>query len=445
MLNVSQLVEEQKLGRFSIALLAWCFLIVLLDGYDQIAIAFAAPAIAQAWHVKAGSFAQVFGAGLFGVLIGSLALGFAGDRFGRKRTIIYGSIWFGLLTMACAWTRSIDQLIVLRFLAGIGMGGVVPNTVALVAEYAPKQRRATWVTLMFSGFSVGAGGGGAVSSWLLPHFGWSVIFWFGGAAAVLVALASIFALPESIRFLVLNQRDPVLIRRLVRRMDPNLDVSQITTFVLDDEPVGRAGPRALFSGPLRYVTPLLWVVFILNSLALHFLQNWLPLIFGIAGIAPQQAAIVAMMFPVGGTIGALVLSRFVDRHGMVAIVALAALGCPVAASLGHSMPQPLLMVFVFMSGVCVIGTQFGLYALAGIIYPTSLRSAGVGTAIGIGKFGSVAGSMLGGVLLAMHLPIDRLFINVSIVFVFIAGFSMMLGWSHRVSKGLATASIHRSS
>jgi AAHS family 4-hydroxybenzoate transporter-like MFS transporter len=92
MLNVSQLVEEQKLGRFSIALLAWCFLIVLLDGYDQIAIAFAAPAIAQVWHVQAGSFAQVFGAGLFGVLIGSLALGFAGDRFGRKRTIIYGSI-----------------------------------------------------------------------------------------------------------------------------------------------------------------------------------------------------------------------------------------------------------------------------------------------------------------------------------------------------------------
>jgi AAHS family 4-hydroxybenzoate transporter-like MFS transporter len=108
------------------------------------------------------------------------------------------------------------------------------------------------------------------------------------------------------------------------------------------------------------------------------------------------------------------------------------------------MPQPLLMAAVFMSGVCVIGTQFGLYALAGIIYPTSLRSAGVGTAIGIGKFGSVAGSMLGGVLLAMHLPVDRLFINVSIVFVFIAAFSMMLGWSHRAGKDLATEAIHRS-
>jgi AAHS family 4-hydroxybenzoate transporter-like MFS transporter len=435
MLNVSQLVQEQKLGRFAIALLAWCFLIVLLDGYDQIAIAFAAPAIVKAWHIKAGSFAPVFGIGLFGVLAGSILLGFIGDRVGRKRTIIYGSLFFGILTMACAKAESIDQLIVLRFLAGIGMGGVVPNTVALVAEYAPKERRATWVTLMFSGFSVGAGGGGAVSSWLLPHFGWSVIFLLGGACAVAVALASFFVLPESIRFLVLKRGDPMRIAQLVRRMAPGREVPPGTAFVLDDEPRQSAGPRALFGESLRYVTPLLWVVFILNSLALHFLQNWLPLLFGMAGLAPERAAVVAMMFPVGGTIGALALSRFVDRHGMTAIVALAALGCPVAASLGHAMPEALLMVVVFVSGVCVIGTQFGLYALAGIIYPTALRSAGVGTAIGVGKFGSVAGSMLGGVLLAMHLPIDRLFVNVSIVFLFITAFSVLLGWSWRVSRG----------
>lgn len=433
-LNISQLVEGQKLGRFAVVLLAWCFLIVLLDGYDQIAIAFAAPALAKAWQVPAGGFAPVFGIGLFGVLIGSLLLGFLGDRIGRKKTIIYGSIFFGLLTMACSRATSIDQLIVLRFLAGIGMGGVVPNTVALVAEYAPKHRRATWVTLMFSGFSFGAGGGGAVSSWLLPHFGWGIIFVMGGGAAVLVALASIAMLPESIRFLVVKQRDPKQIFRLVRQMAPTLAVPADTSFVVDDEVAVRSSPLALFGGPLRYVTPLLWMVFILNSLALHFLQNWLPLMFGIAGIVPERAAIVAMMFPVGGTVGALVLSRYVDRHGMSAIVALAAIGCPIAASLGHAMPEPLLMVMVFLCGVCVIGTQFGLYALAGIIYPTALRSAGVGSAIGIGKFGSIAGSMLGGVLLAMHLPIDELFFNVSAVFVFITLFSLVLGWSHRNSK-----------
>jgi AAHS family 4-hydroxybenzoate transporter-like MFS transporter len=252
-------------------------------------------------------------------------------------------------------------------------------------------------------------------------------------SAMLVSLISILVLPESIRFLVLRQQGGEQIVRLVRRMDPSRRVTPGTTFVLDDEPALRAGPRALLGGSLRYVTPLLWVVFILNSLALHFLQNWLPLMFGIAGLAPERAAVVSMMFPVGGTIGALLLSRFVDRHGMTAIVVLAALGCPIAASLGHAMPEPLLMAVVFMSGVCVIGTQFGLYALAGIIYPTSLRSTGVGTAIGIGKLGSVAGAMLGGALLAMHLPIDRLFVNVSAVFVLITIFSALLGRSRHAS------------
>jgi len=434
-INIAARVEEQRVGRFAITLLAWCFIVVLLDGYDQIAVAFAAPALIKAWHVKAGEFAQVFGIGLFGVLVGSLLLGFVGDRLGRKRTIIYGSLFFGLLTMACGRAASLEQLTVLRFLAGIGMGGVVPNTVALVAEYAPKARRATWVTLMFSGFSVGAGGGGAVSSWLLPHFGWPVIFLIGGASAVLVACFSFVVLPESIRFMVIKQRDPRQIARLASRLDPSRPVPPDAVFVLDDETrLTGTGPCALFGGSLHYVTPLLWVVFILNSLALHFLQNWLPLLFGMTSLNPERAAQAAMMFPLGGTIGALVLSRFVDRHGMTAIVALAVLGCPIAASLGIEMPPALLFATVFMSGVCVIGTQFGLYALAGIIYPTTLRSSGVGAAIGIGKLGSVAGSMLGGVLLAMHLPIARLFVDVSVVFVFIALFSVMLGWSRRAGE-----------
>jgi AAHS family 4-hydroxybenzoate transporter-like MFS transporter len=430
--NISRVVQDQTSGRFAFALLAWCFVIVLLDGYDQIAIAYAAPALVKAWHAKAGDFAPVFGVGLFGVLVGSLLLGFVGDRLGRKRTIIYGSLAFGLLTMACAAASSIEQMTVLRFLAGIGMGGVVPNTVALVAEYAPRQRRATWVTLMFSGFSVGASGGGAVSSWLLPQFGWQIIFLIGGAAAVVVAFASFRALPESIRFLVLKERNHAEIVRLVQRMFPARPVTQGTRFVLDDEaPLTRASPRALFGSGLRYVTPLLWAVFILNSLALHFLQNWLPMLFGLAGLAPERSALVAMMFPVGGTIGALALSRLVDRHGMMVIGVLAALGCPVAASLGHAMPQAVLMAAVFMSGVCVIGTQFGLYALAGSIYPTPVRSLGVGTAIGVGKFGSIAGSMLGGVLLAMHLPIGDLFMNVALLFVFITAFAALLAVSHR--------------
>ena len=130
-INVSALVENQKPGAFAVGLIAWCFLIVLIDGYDQVAAAFSAPALIKAWHASPAAFGRVFGVGLSGVLVGSLLLGLIGDRFGRKRTIIYGSLFFGALTLACAFATSLDQLTLLRFLAGIGMGGVVPNTVAL--------------------------------------------------------------------------------------------------------------------------------------------------------------------------------------------------------------------------------------------------------------------------------------------------------------------------
>ena len=431
-LNVSALIERQKLGGFALLLIVWCFLIVLIDGFDQVAAAFAAPALIHAWHTSAAGFGRVFGVGLFGVLVGSLLLGFSGDRFGRKLTIIYGSIWFGILTFMCGYADSLEQLTLLRFLAGIGMGGVVPNTVALVSEYAPKARRATWITLMFSGFSVGAGGGGAVASWLLPRFGWPVLFTLGGAAAIIVALASFALLPESIRFLIMNGRDVRAIRRIAGRLGAEGEAAR---YVIDDETRERVGPTALFQDGLARVTPLLWAIFILNSLALHFLQNWLPILFSMSTLAPARAAQAAMMFPVGGTVGALALSRCVDRYGARVILMLAVIGCPIAASLGTPMPTAWLFAAVFASGVCVIGSQFALYAVSGMVYPTTLRSTGVGSAIGIGKLGSVAGSMLGGVLLSMHLPVAQLFFNLAAVLVFVAILSASLRSASRLDRG----------
>ncbi|AET93484.1 MFS transporter [Burkholderia sp. KK1] len=431
--NVSALIERQKLGGFPLMLIVWCFLIVLIDGYDQVAAAFAAPALMHAWHTNAAGFGRVFGVGLFGVLVGSLLLGVSGDRYGRRLTIIYGSLSFGILTFLCAYANSLEQLTLLRFLAGIGMGGVVPNTVALVSEYAPKARRATWITLMFSGFSVGAGGGGAVASWLLPRFGWPVLFTVGGVAAIAVALASFALLPESIRFLIMNGRDPRRIGRIARRLGAEAEGDAVR-YVIDDETRVRVRPAALFQNGLAKVTPLLWAIFILNSLALHFLQNWLPILFSMSTLEPARAAQAAMMFPVGGTIGALALSRCVDRFGVRVILLLAITGCPIAASLGMPMPTAWLFAAVFASGVCVIGSQFALYAVSGMVYPTTLRSTGVGSAIGVGKLGSVAGSLLGGVLLSLHLPVERLFFNLATVFVAIALLSAVLGGVRRFER-----------
>ncbi|SEA29228.1 MFS transporter [Paraburkholderia sartisoli] len=434
--DIAVLIEEQKTGRFAVGLLFWCFLVMLMDGYDQTAVSFAAPAIIKDWHVARGGFGPVFGAGLFGTLIGSFIFGYLGDRLGRKKAIIIGSLFFGLLTWASVWATSLQQLMLLRFLAGIGMGGVVPNSVALVAEYAPKRLRATWVTLMFSGFSIGAGSGGLVSSALIHRFGWPVMFAVGGVGSLLVAVLLIFTLPESAKLLVVRQRSVETVRRLVARLRPDLDIPADAQFVPGEvREKQRFVLKLIFSDGLAAITPLLWIVFIANSMALYFLQNWLPILMEGMGVDPRGAGLITMMFSVGGVLGGLILCRFVDRHGVLAIISLPAIGCPVVALLGHGSSQTWLMVAVFAAGFCVVGAQYGLYAVAGMIYPTSFRSAGVGSAISVGKIGSVSGPMIGGVLLSMHLPVTQLFYSASLLFVVVAVFSTVLALLYRARFG----------
>jgi AAHS family 4-hydroxybenzoate transporter-like MFS transporter len=430
--NIAALIEQQKIGRFAVGLLFWCFLIMLMDGYDQTAVSFAAPAIIKDWHVARGGFGPVFGAGLLGTLIGSFIFGYLGDRLGRKKAIVIGSISFGMLTYASIWVSSLHELMLLRFLAGIGMGGVVPNAVALVAEYAPRRLRATWVTLMFSGFSIGAGSGGLVSSALIHRFGWPVMFAVGGGGSLLVAALLIFMLPESAKLLVIRQGDPQMLRRLMARLRPELDISQDAQFVPGEvREKQRFALKLIFSDGLAAITPLLWIVFIANSMALYFLQNWLPILMEGMGIDPRGAGLITMMFSVGGVIGGLILCRFVDKHGVLAIISLPVIGFPVVALLGHGSSLGGLMLAVFATGFCVVGAQYGLYAVAGMIYPTSFRSAGVGSAISVGKIGSVSGPVIGGVLLSMHLPITKLFYSASLLFLIAAVFSTVLALLYR--------------
>jgi AAHS family 4-hydroxybenzoate transporter-like MFS transporter len=434
--NITTLIEEQKTGRFAVGLLFWCFLIMLMDGYDQTAVSFAAPAIIRQWHVLRSSFGPVFGAGLLGTLIGSFVFGYLGDRLGRKKAIIIGSLLFGALTLSSVWAVSLHQLMVLRFLAGIGMGGIIPNSVALVAEYAPKRLRATWVTLMFSGFSIGAGSGGLVSSSLIHRFGWPVMFIVGGGGSLLIAVLLIFTLPESAKLLVVRRRGVAMVRKLMARLRPELQLPADAHFVTGEaREKQRFSLKLIFSDGLAAITPLLWLVFAVNSMALYFLQNWLPILMEGVGIDPSGAGLITMMFSVGGVIGGLILCRFVDRHGVLAIIALPAIGFPIVALLGIGMSEAWLMLAVFATGFCVVGAQYGLYAVAGMIYPTSFRSAGVGSAISIGKIGSVSGPVVGGLLLAMRLPIAQLFYAASLLFLIAAISSAVLAMLYRKRFG----------
>ena len=438
--DVSRLINEQKVGWFAIVLIFSTWLVMLTDGYELSALAFAAPSLIKAWHIERGALGPVFGANIFGIMVGSILFGYVGDRIGRKRAILLGACWYGLITLATAWTTQVHELLWLRFAAGIGIGGAVPNAFVLVSEFAPKRLRATWVTLMFTGYTLGAGFGGGVAVWLVPHFGWPAVFVVGGLAPLVVAVAAAIVMPESLRFQVLKGWPSRGIAATARRVRPDLRLPQDAIFVVaDEQKFSRFSPRLLFAGRLRYVTPVLWLAYIANSMALFFLQNWLPVLIEAVGVAPRQAALMTTLFSIGGTAGGLVLMRFVDRRGVLLITCLPVIGFPLVASLGMGLDAGLLVAAVFGVGFCVAGTQSGLNAVASMVYPTSFRSKGTGTAIGMAKIGSISGPMIGGMLIGAHLPVQDLFRVASIPVIAVAVLSFVLGRVYRPNGDGETA------
>jgi AAHS family 4-hydroxybenzoate transporter-like MFS transporter len=436
-IDIGEVIERQKGGRFATLLIVAMGVMMLTEGYDLGAMAFAAPALGRAWHMGRGALGPVFGAFVFGTMVGAFVLGYLGDVIGRKRTIVIGSLVLSLFSFAAAGATRLDHLLILRFCAGIGIGGVVPNAITYMSEFAPRRWRATWITLMYTGYTIGTGLGGVVSAWLIPSFGWQVVFVIGGIAPLVTGLMLLVGAPESIRFLTLKGNRNAEIARIVRRLAPDIVLTPDTTFVIGNSreaaPHARqnAPLRLLFAGRLRMVTPVLWAVYIANSMALFFLNSWLPMLIESIGLPAQRAALVSAMFQVGGTLGGLALMRLVDTRGAVIITVLPLLGTPLVALLGIGLPEPMLIAVVFLIGFAVVGTQFGLNAVAPLVYPTALRAKGTGAAVGIQKIGAIAGPVIGGMLLAGHLPVRELFYLGAVPVAVVALLAFVLGRLHR--------------
>ena len=358
-----------------------CALVAMLDGFDTQAIAFVAPVIAAQWGLQTAAFGPVFGAGLAGLMVGALVFGPAADRWGRRKVVIGTTALFGLLTLLTAWASSMPELLALRFLTGLGLGGAMPNIIALTAESAPQRSRATMVSLMFCGFPLGAVFGGLIAAKMIPAAGWASVFWLGGILPLLLLPALAAWLPAA------DGGRP--------------------TVAAQGAPVAR-----LFAHEHRTRTLLLWVVFFMNLLLLYFLVNWLPSLLRQAGIALDKAIIATALLNLGGIVGALLFARFIDRLGARRVLPLAYIAaaiCTVAIGRSTGAGFAALMTMVVFTGLAVIGAQISINALAAGSYPADMRSTGVGWALGIGRAGSIVGPVVGGMLLATGLPTEQLF------------------------------------
>ena len=412
-IDVSRLIDERKMNAFNAQLVILSFFVALLDGYDILAAAVAVPNLKAAWNIAdMRPVGWMLSASLVGILFGAPSFGYIGDRFGRKKAIIGSCLTFGIFTLAATKAGSISDLMILRFLAGTGIGGIFPNIIALNAEFAPKRVRATMIILMFTGVTFGGVLPGIVSVWLVPSYGWQVLFFLGGVLPIAICVAVQLWLPESIKFLVLKTQDRTRIAGLAQRLSPRLAVGPETRFIVREEEVFSGFPlKHLFAGGLRYLTPLLWVLFICNQMAFYFSNSWMPTVLSSASVSPASAQIATSLFQLGGTIGGLLLSLPLNKQGLMPVALLFAASLPIVGSIGFMTGSiPLLMLIVFLAGFCLLGLQFGLNATSAILYPTAIRSNGSGWAFGIGRFGSISGPVIGGYLIAMQLPLYQIFL-----------------------------------
>lgn len=433
-IDVTDYIDKRKINAFNFQLVVLSFLVIMVDGYDITVAAFAVPPLIKAWGIQnPGAFGPVLGASLFGMLFGAPLLGHVGDRFGRKTAIIASYLVFGVFTLAAAWSHSLLQLGVLRFLAGIGIGGLLPNVVALNAEFAPRRRQATAVIISFAGITLGGSLPGPIAAYLMPHYGWQILFYFGGLVPLLLAGLIAASLPESIRFLALKDRQADVVAML-RRMDPGVSPPEGARFVVQ---LGEKLPfRYLFDGKLAVMTPLLWLLFVVNLMAYFFLVSWMPTLLASTSM-PTQAAFATMVLQIGGFTGALAIALPLDRRGLMPVVALFVLAVPIVGAIGYVAHQSVLelMAVVALAGFCTLGTQFGLNAVSAIIYPTALRSTGSGAAFGVGRVGAILGPVIGGRLIDMKLPVQDLYMIATIPFVIgaVAAFILMPMFAERMA------------
>jgi AAHS family 4-hydroxybenzoate transporter-like MFS transporter len=339
-------------------------------------------------------------------MIGALVGGPVADRFGRKPVLVGCSFAFGTFTLLTSTADSLQSLTLFRFLTGLGLGGAMPNAISLTSEYMPKRLRATAVTMMFSGFSLGAAVGGFVAAALISRFGWQSVFVVGGIFPIVIGVVALVALPESIRFLLLKGGDRAKVTRYLSRIAPQGAPYGDVSVGIDEHQSKGFVVTQLFMERRGSVTLLLWLMFFMNLLNLYFLNSWLPTMMNDNGIPLRTAIVITTLFQIGGAIGAILLGRLIDRRLSFRILAWtylsAAAGIFLIGEAGASIG--LLVLTVFAAGFCVVGGQTASNAVAAEFYPTAMRSTGVGWALGIGRIGSIVGPTLGGILLSRAGP-----------------------------------------
>jgi AAHS family 4-hydroxybenzoate transporter-like MFS transporter len=400
--DVHRFINARPFSRYQWMILALCFLIVFIDGFNTGSVGFVAPALVQSWGTRRELLGPVLSAALVGLAIGSLTVGPVADSLGRRIVLIWAVALFGLGSLASGLAHNLDQLTLLRFLTGLGLGAAMPNAVTLMSEYSPDSRRSLFVTLMFCGLTLGSSLGGFIAAALIPRYGWPSVFFFGGVAALCLAAVLAMKLPESARYLVARRRSSAEIAAILNRIAPGA-VAPTANFTLPEQLAAKAqNPVAVILSPRLWLgTVLLWIAYFMGLLIIFLLTSWMPTLMRDAGFDLRTSTIVTSLFQLGGTAGAILVGWAMDRLNPRLVLALSyALGAIFVFVVGRSLANVTVMAFAVLgAGFFISGSQTPINALAAAFYPTRARATGVSWMSGVGRAGGVLGAYIAGPLL----------------------------------------------
>ena len=380
-------LDARPMSALQWRVVALCWLVNMLDGFDLLAISFTAPAIAKAWQLDPTTLGIVFSSGLVGMTIGSFVLGPAADRIGRRRMILVATTVLGLSTLLTAAAGTVAQLMTLRMFTGLAIGALLPSLNTLVAEYTPDRRRNLAISFMHLGYPVGGIAGGLLASRLIPSAGWEALFVVGGIFTLATLPALLLGLPESLQYLL--RQDQARSRAAADTIAGRLGID-LTSARTQSAAASASSIRDVLRG--RWLAPglALWVCFFLGNLTLYFLLNWTPTVLVEAGLSGERAIHAGMLLNLGGGLGMLSLGYLSARWSIYRMMSgFFVLGGLFIMALGQaSKATDLLFGLTVLAGFFSLGGLIGLYSLAARLYPTSSRATGVGLAIGAGRFGA---------------------------------------------------------
>ena len=419
-LNANEIIDHAKLKGIHWRVILLSALIIIFDGYDLVIYGVALPKLMHEWQIDPMTAGFLGSLALFGMMFGAIIFGSLSDKlekygFSRKKLIAVCIIIFSGCTVLCGFSSSPNEFGFYRFLAGLGLGGVMPNVITLMTEYAPKRLRSTLVSLMFSGYAVGGMCSALLGMWLVPVYGWKIMFLLGGLPLILLPIIWKL-LPESIDYLVRQQKNEQALK-ILKQIDPNIQTNLDTRVHLhqENQQSSQSPLKDLFSGSRGITTLLFWASVFMALVLVYALGNWLPKLMIEAGYDLSTSLVFLFALNIGGMLGAIFGGFFADKFSLPKVLLILFVSGAISLFLlSYSLPTMLLYLCVAIAGAASIGGQILLLAYMSQYYAPNIRATGLGMALGVGRLGAILGPILCGWLLSLNLPVQYNFIALAI-------------------------------